>query len=330
MAKVFNWVKEHRALSALFVVLLCMPLIFMNYSYGLMICCFIEIYVIGSSGYDILQGYAGQVSMGHAAFYAIGAYGTFLMNSHLNIPPFTGILISCLLSAGLGALLAYPASNLKSSFLALATQAFNQIIYQILIHSPGGITGDHLGIFGTKLRILGIPFDNYTAFYYFGLVCVFLFIAAKIGMVHSRFGRAIQAIKQNPHAAEGMGVDTRKYKIIAFAVSAFYFAFAGGMYATLVGYISPDSFTIAKSLQLLTMLMLGGTCSIAGPILGSIVITLLNELLRGYQEYQMLVYGIVLLLVILVMPAGLLGTYNNLKASWAAKRAAKKGETQNA
>ncbi len=326
MKKVLDWIKNHKAMTMLFVLLLLIPVFFMNFSYGVMICCFIEIYIIGSSGYDILQGYAGQVSMGHAAFYAMGAYGTFLMHNYWKVPSFLGMLISCVLAAGVGALLAYPASKLKGSFLALATQAFNQIIYQFLIHSPKGITGDHLGIFSDHLKIFGVSLENYTAFYYFGLAFVVMFILLKIGMVNSRFGRAIQAIKQNPHAAEGMGVDTRKYKIIAFAVSAFYFAFAGGMYGVLVGYISPDSFTIAKSLQLLTMLMLGGTCSIAGPILGSIVITLMNEALRSYQEYQMLVYGITLLIVILVMPAGLLGTFNELKARWQKKHPKKEEE----
>lgn len=294
-------------LLAFLAFVICLPLIMINYSYGVMICCFIEIYIIATSGFDILWGYSGQISMGHAGFYAIGAYGTVLLNKFFGVPVLLGMVIASILACGIGALLAYPASKLRYAFLSLATIAFNEIIYQVIIHSPGGITGDFLGLFAEPISIFGFEFGDYTAFYYLGLVFVILFILAKLGLVNSRVGRALQAVKQNPHAAEGMGVNARKYKVIAFAVSAFYCAFAGGMYASLAGYISPDTFQRTTSVQFLVMLLLGGSCSVAGSIIGSTAILIMNEFLRSAQQYQLLVYGAIILLVIMVMPRGILG-----------------------
>ncbi|MDO4514559.1 MAG: branched-chain amino acid ABC transporter permease, partial [Lachnospiraceae bacterium] len=217
----------------------------------------------------------------------------------------------------------YPASKLRYAFLSLATIAFNEIVYQVITHSPGGITGDFLGVFAKPISIFGFEFSDYTAFYYLGLVFVVLFILAKLGLVNSRVGRALQAVKQNPHAAEGMGVNVRKYKVVAFAVSAFYCAFAGGMYAALAGYISPDTFQRTTSVQFLVMLLLGGSCSVAGPIIGSTAILIMNEFLRSAQQYQLLVYGAIILLVIMVMPRGLLGEATALIKKLTQKRTEK-------
>ena len=321
-------------LLAFLVLVVCLPLIMLNYSYGVMICCFIEIYIIATSGFDILWGYSGQISMGHAGFYAIGAYGTVLLNKYFGIPVLLSMVAASILACGVGALLAYPASKLRYAFLSLATIAFNEIIYQVITHSPGNITGNFLGVFAEPISIFGFEFSDYTSFYYLGLVLVILFVMAKVGLVNSRVGRALQAVKQNAHAADGMGVNVRKYKVIAFAVSAFYCAFAGGMYAALAGYISPDTFQRTTSVQFLVMLLLGGSCSVAGSIIGSTAILIMNEFLRSAQQYQLLVYGALILLVIMVMPRGLLGEWTDLIKKIAQKREKKsanvKGGAENA
>ena len=303
-----NLQKKHIAIIIALIFVACLPLIMINYSYGVMVCCFIEIYVIATSGFDILWGYSGQISMGHAGFYAIGAYGTVLLNKYAHVPVIVAIFIAAVIACGVGALLAFPASKLRYAFLSLATIAFNEIIYQIITHSPGGVTGDFLGISAPRITIFGMSFRGYTAFFYLGFVLAVLFVLAKQGMVNSRVGRALKSVMQNQHAAEGMGVNVRKYKVIAFAVSAFYCAFAGGMYGALAGYISPDTFQRTTSVQFLVMLLLGGSGSVLGPIIGSIAIMLMNEALRSAQQYQLLVYGAIILFVIIVMPRGLLGS----------------------
>lgn len=289
-------------------VLLVVPL-FMQ-EYPLMLCCTIELYIIAVSGLDILFGYSGQISLGHAAFYAIGAYGSGLLHNYLHLPILVTIIIAAAVAAGIGALLAVPASKLVFHFLSLSTIAFGEIVYQILVHSPGGITGDFYGLFSDKL-VIGSTF-TYKAWYYFGFICVVIFLLAKHFLVHSKTGRAFTAIRENAHAANGMGVNVRAYKVMAFATSAFYVAFAGGMYLHLVGFVHPDTFVKKQSVLFLTMLLFGGTGSLLGPIIGVISVELLIEVLRSLQDYQGFVYGILLLIVIVALPGGLFGGFRDI------------------
>lgn len=293
----------------LLVVLAALPIVFslVGFTYGITISCFIAIYIVAVSGLDIVFGYCGQISMGHAAFFAIGAYGSVILTSHLKIPAIVSMVLAPILAASIGALLAYPASKLVFHFLSLATIAFGEIVYQLVLQSPGGITGNAVGLPVKSVTILGFKFGSSFRFYYLALVCVVLFMIAKTNIVQSRVGRAFLAIRENPHAAEGMGIDVRKYKVMAFAISAFYTAFAGGMYAHSVGYISPDTFTNKQSVMFITMLLFGGTASKAGPIIGAIAVLLLNEVLRSFENLQMLIYGILLLVVILLLPGGIFG-----------------------
>ena len=318
------------ALIAVLALLVLIPLIFLRFSYGVMICCFIEIYVIAVSGFDLLWGYCGQISFGHAGFYAIGAYGSMVLNKYCGIPVIISIFLAAVAATIIGAILAYPVSKLRFQFLVLATIAFGEIVYQVICHSPGGVTGDYLGTTYNTMHMFGIDFKDYTAFYYLGLVITILFIAAKSALVHSRVGRALLAIKQNVHAAEGMGINVRRYKIIAFAVSAFYCAFAGGLYGALVGFISPDTFMKKTSVMFIAMSLLGGNCSIAGPIVGTFCMLLINEALRYAQEYQTLVYGVVLLAVILLLPRGIVGEISQRLNARKAGKAALKGVNGNA
>jgi len=297
--------------------LLLLPLILTKYNYAILILCMVQLYVIAVSGLDIVFGYSGQISMGHAAFYAIGAYGSAILRNVYGLPIIATMLISSVIATAIGALLAYPASKLVFHFLSLATIAFNHIIYNIVLHSPGGITGDFAGLFTDRLEVFGYAFDTYTKFYYFGLICMSIFLLVKHFLVESRTGRAFIAIRENRHAANGMGINVRKYKIMAFATSAFYTAFAGGMYAHLVGFIHPEMFVQKTSVLFITMLLFGGTASIPGPIIGVASVQLILELLRSLKDFQFFIYGALLLTVIVLLPGGiyrgLLDLYSKLK-----------------
>lgn len=294
---------------ALLAALLILPLIFnaMDFTYGVTISVFVMIYIIAVSGLDILFGYSGQISMGHAAFYAIGAYGSAMLARYFGVPVLLTMVIAPILAAAVGALLAYPASKLVFHFLSLATIAFGEIVYQLILQSPGGVTGNAVGFATKRINLFGFQLSSYFYLYFFSIIFVVLFLIAKEHIIKSRVGRAFVAIRENAHAAEGMGIDVRKYKIIAFAVSAFYVAFAGSMYAHIAGYISAETFTNRQSVMFITILLFGGTASKWGPVLGSISILILNELLRSLENLQMLVYGILLLIVILAVPGGLYG-----------------------
>lgn len=300
-------VKGRAAWAMVGAALLLIPIITPNASYLMYLICLAEIYVIAVSGLDILFGHCGQISIGHAAFYAIGAYGSAMLHNYMGLPVLISMLLGAILAAAVGAALAYPASKLVGHFLALATFAFGEIIYQLISRSPNNITGNYNGMYSDSLSFFGLDLSNERYFLYFGLLCVIFFLAAKSFLVNSKVGRAFEAIRENSHAANGMGVNVRKYKIIAFAVSAFFTAWAGGMYVHFVKYISPDTFVLKQSVQYLTMLLFGGVASLAGPVVGVVSVMTLIELLRAFQNYQMLIYGILLLLVIVLIPGGLYG-----------------------
>ncbi len=295
-----------------------LPFVFMGAPFILLILCYIEIYIIAVSGLDIVFGYCGQISLGHAAFYAIGAYGSVLLHKYYNVPVFFSMLIGAAIGAVIGAIVAYTCSNLVFHFLSLATQAVGEIVYILISHSPGNITGNFVGMYTDSVSIFGFKLDNQFKFYWFGLVCVLIFLALKQALINSRTGRAFMAIRENVKAADGMGIDVRMYKVKAFAMSAFYTAFAGALVTHMTKYASPDSFLYKQSVMFLTMLLFGGTGSLWGPIVGSISVLVINESLRDLQNLQMLVFGVLMLIVIIAIPGGIYGTakeyYDNLKA----------------
>ena len=284
----------------------------LGFGYGITISVFIFTYIIAVSGLDILFGYSGQISLGHAAFYAIGAYGSVILSNRFNIPVGITMLISPVLAAVVGAVLAYPASRLVFHFLSLATIAFGEIVYQLSLQSPGGITGDAVGLPAKSINLFGLSLSTPSLKYYFGLAALIIFMLAKGSIIRSRVGRAFVAIRENSHAAEGMGINVRKYKIIAFAISAFYVAFAGAFYAHTWGYVSSEIALNRQSVQFITILLFGGVASKWGPVLGAISVLVLNEALRSLENLQVFVYGILLLIVILAIPGGVYGLFRDL------------------
>ena len=278
-----------------------------NWNYGVLLANFMILYIIAVSGLDILFGYSGQISMGHAAFFCIGAYGSVLLHEFTGLPVLITILIGTVLATLIGSLLAYPASKLVFHFLSLATIAFGEVVYQLVAQSPGNITGNFTGKFTETMSLFGFKLNTYTKYYFFSVVCMVIFLIIKTNLVRSRVGRAFIAIRENSHAANGMGINVRKYKVIAFATSAFYTAFAGGLYAHLVRFISPDTFTQKQSVMFLTMLLFGGSASVGGTVTGVFTVQFLNEILRSAERYQLLIYGVLLLVLILAFPGGLFG-----------------------
>lgn len=308
--------KKIIAFSCMIALVIAFPFIasgLFNTIYIIQLACFFGLYLIAVSGLDILFGYSGQISLGHAAFFCIGAYGSVMLRDYTGLPVLVTMILGSVLATLLAALIAYPASKLVFHFLSLATIAFGEIIYQFVAQSPGKITGNFTGYFTETVSIFGYKLNTNTKFYFFTLICVVIFLIAKRNIVNSRVGRALIAIRENSHAANGMGINVRKYKVIAFAVSAFYTAYAGGMYAHFVRFISPDTFTQKQSILFLTMLLFGGTSSMMGPIIGTLSVQMFNEVLRSAERYQLLIYGILLLIVILALPGGIYGELLKIK-----------------
>lgn len=188
-------------------ILLLLPFILAGSNYLILVACFVLIYIIAVSGLDIVFGYCGQISLGHAAFYALGAYGSALLHKHFDIPVIFSMILSAIIATVIGALLAYPASKLVFHFLSLSTVAFGEIVYLLISHSPNNITGNFNGLFSKHISILSYRIDTNTKFYYFALICVAIFLLAKTFLVKSKIGRAFIAIRENTHAADGMEIE---------------------------------------------------------------------------------------------------------------------------
>lgn len=307
------------ALLILVPVMMEHNIVFKQSKYIYLLLCLIGIYTIVTSGLDIVFGYTGQISFGHAGFFCIGAYGSVLMTHPdwglgkylgITVPPIISVVIVAFLAAGVGALLAIPASRLVFHFLSLLTIAFNQLVL-LMVANFAGLTNGYIGITRVpEMNVLGISFNTVQSkykYYFLVLFFVILFLIIKEHIVHSRIGRSFIAIRENVMAANGCGVNTGRYKIMAFAISAFYVGFAGGLYAHMIGFISPDTFVQNTSVIFITMLLFGGSGNLLGPVCGAAVITLIQEGLQSLADYRMLIYGIFILMIILFQPQGVSG-----------------------
>jgi len=282
----------------------------------------IAVYTIAVSGLDVLFGYSGQISLGHAGFWAVGAYASILM-SHgrfgfsqwfgFALPPIITIFLAGIVAMAFGVLIAFPASKLVAHFLALLTIAFGELVFLAIISFPN-VTNAFLGVTAIPpISLFGFAFNTNYLFFLFALVLTVIFLIVKQRIIHSRVGRALIAIRENPLAANGVGVNLQYYKVMSFAISAFFTGVSGAMYAHLVGFISPETFMFAQSVIFLTMLIFGGAGNLFGPIVGVIIIVIMQEALQAFSTARMLIYGIFLLLTILFLPKGVFGIGERLR-----------------
>jgi branched-chain amino acid transport system permease protein len=311
------------------LALLCagvLPLVFISDSYLILLMCTTGIAVIVVSGLDILFGYSGQISLGHAGFYCVGAYASAILSKQLGLPVFLTLFIGAGLAALIAVLLALPSVKLVHHFLALVTISFGQLAY-LFVANAKGLTDGYSGMnFIPKPALGPLIFDSNLAYFYLILFFLVVFLGAKYRLIDSRTGRAFIAIRENAHAAHGMGVNVAKYKVMAFAVSAFYTGFAGALYAHLVGFISPESFELSQSVIFLTMLLFGGMGNFWGPVVGAAALTAVSEFLQKLGSYQMLAYSVFLLVIIVFIPGGITGGFSVMDML---KRAqAKKGKAE--
>ena len=292
---------------------LCVAAAFMlRTRYLAMILDFICIYTIAVTGLDLLFGYTGQVSFGQAGFYAIGAYTSALLSKSWGVPPILSIFIGALLATIFGVIIAFPASKLVKHFLSLLTIAFGLMVYTF-VNSCAALTGGPSGITGIpKVSLFGFELSNYQSFFWLAAVLMSLTLIIKKNIINSRVGRAFIAVRENPHAAAGMGINVAKYKIMAFAISAFAAGLAGALYAHMVRFISPDSFTKDQSNMFMTMLLFGGISTITGPVVGAAAITVMTELLQQFAAYQTLIYAVLILIVLFLLPNGTVGLFSKL------------------
>ena len=272
-------------------------------SYIMTLMIFSGINAIVAIGLCILMGSAGQVSLGQAGFYGIGAYASSILTQSFSMPVLAGMACAALISAGAAVILAVPALRLKGHYLAVATLGFGEIIYIILNEfGPGGPSG-----FGD---IPALSIGEYTAteaahvaWAVWGILI--LLMVFSLNLLNARPGRALRALHGSETACNAMGLDVVSLKIKVFVLSAVYASLAGSLYAHYVSFISPSSFSLFHSVLLLMMVVLGGITTVWGGVVGAVIITLLPETLKSFEELDVLAYGLILTLSLLFLRRGI-------------------------
>jgi branched-chain amino acid transport system permease protein len=265
------------------------------------------IYVILASSLNITNGYTGLFSFGHAAFYGIGAYTAAILATRLGWGFALTLPAAGLVAAAFGAALALPTLRLSGIFLALVTIGFQEIAYLVtlnwmgLTRGPMGIPGiPPAGLFGVELR-------GNAAYYWLVLALDVLTLFVLSRIVTSRVGRAFVAIREDELAAEASGIPAFRMKVLAFVIATFFAGIAGAFFAHHARFVSADSFRLDETFVILTMLIVGGLGSLAGPVIGAVALVILPEASRFLAEYRGVVYGLILIGVILFRPEGVAG-----------------------
>lgn len=263
------------------------------------------IYAILAVSLNVVAGFAGLLSLGHAAFFGIGAYASTLSAMRWGLPVPVALLWAGVVSSAFGIFLAIPSLKVRGIYFKVVTLAFGLIMH-ILFVNLDWLTGGAQGIFGIPRPILfGMRLMDARYYYLYTLVFFALAVLTTARLVKSPYGRSFVALRDNEMAAACSGIDARRVKFIAFMVSTFLAGVAGALYAHYVRFINPDAFTVTVSLNLLVMIVIGGLGNIAGSIVGATLVSVLPEALRFAQTYYYAVFGIVLVVVIVFAPEGL-------------------------
>lgn len=289
----------------LLVILLGLPL-FQPHQFVLHMLALVSISAIVALGLQLLLGFSGQLSIGQAAFYGVGAYTSALLTTKLGVP-FLGALLAAGVVAALTSLLMVPITRLTGAYLAVATLGFSILMY-LFIKNEEWLTGGSFGFISIpRASLFGYVLRDPGHAYWLCVVVAALVYLALARLQRSRFGRAINAIRQNEDAARASGVSVTMLKSQCFVIAAFVAGLAGSLYAHQVRYLAPNDFTFWKSIEILIMVVIGGMGSLFGAVLGAAVVVLLPEVLREIGDYRMLVFGAVLMAVMLFGESGVAG-----------------------
>ncbi|MDI9480410.1 MAG: branched-chain amino acid ABC transporter permease [Syntrophomonadaceae bacterium] len=244
---------------------------------------------------SLINGFTGQLSLGHAGFMAVGAYASVIMTTYMGMPFFVGIIAACLAAALAGFIIGVPTLRLRGDYLAIATLGFGEIIRVVLqnieyVNGPAGIMG--IAKMSTWPWMFG---------------AVVLTILVIVNLVNSSYGRAIISVREDEVAAELMGVNTTKYKVLAFVIGAMFAGLAGALYAHYFYIIKPETFNFMKSFDVLVMVVLGGLGSTTGAVIAAVFITVLTAALQSFPAIRMILYAVILITVMIYRPQGLMG-----------------------
>jgi len=303
---------KSRFIVLILVVAAVFPLV-MTHSYYLHLTNLILIYAVAATGLNLVSGYTGQLSLGHSAFLAIGAYCSALLTVNFGWPVIPTVIVASAVATLFGVLLGAPSLRLRGPYLALATAGFAEII-RIVINNWESLTRGSRGI----AEIPPMGFGQYrltseTAWYYLLVVIFLLSTLLACRVVRSHLGRAFIAVRDNEPAASAAGINPFAHKVLAFAMSAFLAGLAGSLFAHYRAYVSPDTFTFTESVAFLSMIVVGGKGTLPGALIGAVALTLVPDLLSFLQDFKMVFHGALLVLCMMFLPRGIISLTRYLK-----------------
>ena len=295
--------------------------------YLLTLCC---VYLMATFGLNLTVGYAGQMSLGQAAFFGIGAYHAAILLK-LGWPIFIVLPIAAVACFAIGLALGFPALRVQHHYLAFATLGFNILVY-LVMRNEEKITGGTFGISGIpRPSVFGISTEGHLAYFYYTFISLIILAGALWWLLRSPWGRAFAALRDNPIRAESLGVNITAYTLLAFAIGAACAGVAGVYYASLVEFIEPGPFHFSTSLMMLLAVIVGGSGRFFGPVIGTIIIILLPELLRAsnvealkfMQKWYLVFFGLAVVALMVWLPGGILSIGDRFRKPPAVKGAAK-------
>jgi branched-chain amino acid transport system permease protein len=293
------------------IILLLAPLFLGKYTIFLL--SLLSVYALVSLGLNLLMGYTGQIAAGHAGFLALGSYFTAIIGENLQwLPCPVILLLAGIFTGAIGFLLGIPILRLKGFYIAMATLAFGVVVSEVILQWSS-LTGGDDGFSVPTAHIAGFAFDSDFKLYYLIIPVTLIMTVLAKNLVNGYIGRAFIALRESEIAAQTIGIDLARYKTIAFAISAFYTGVAGGLFAYLITYLSPDAFTIELSVDFIAMIVIGGMGSILGSIIGAVILTGMQQVLAGLLDLQILIFGISLIVFMIFMPRGITGMVYDLK-----------------
>ncbi len=275
--------------------------------YYVQLACVAMLYAILAQGYDILLGWGGQFALSHAAFFGIGAYSVAILTTRLGVPYWPALLLAIPMTVLAAAVMGWPMLRLKGHYLAMGTLAFGLSV-ELVLSRWQTMTGGTDGIRNIPAPAIGaLILDSPARYYYLLLPTLLLVLWLTRQLWQSALGDILHVVREHELTASVLGVNVPAAKLIALGVSAAYAAVAGGLYAGLFRYVSPETYGLRTAILLLMMVVLGGSRTLAGPTLGAVLLVALPEALRFMREAYLLVYGVAVILIVSFMPGGLVG-----------------------
>jgi branched-chain amino acid transport system permease protein len=294
-------------MAGLLLTAVILPLFFRNSRYTLNLLNLAGIFIILTYSLNFMHGYLGLISIGQAGFFAIGAYITAGLTMAVGLPYLPSLFLAGIASTLAGLLIGFPATRIRGHYFVLITLGFAEIVRLIILNWKEVTHGTN-GVNNIPPPTLGPwVFDSRFSYYYLVLFFVLVTALVTLSLRRSKYGRSMLCLKVGEVAATVTGVDPVRNKLVNFGLSAFFAGLAGGLYASYIGSISPEPFSVNLSVDVLTMLLVGGSGTIAGPAIGATFLVFLKEWLRFMKEYYMILYGAGIVLVMILMPDGLVG-----------------------